>query len=159
MPDYKDLKIAFKVTEPNTSDRIIINTAEITDDSDEDGNPIDDVDSTPDNDVDGEDDIDIEKIKVLYFDLSLRKWVTESIVTYNGKTTVTKSGNKAEDDPEAPMKVEIQTANIDKTTVKFRFNIRVTNEGEIAGYATELIDYVPDGLKFIAEDNPEWEVT
>ena len=47
MPDYKDLKIAFKVTEPNTSDRIIINTAEISDDSDEDGNPIDDVDSTP----------------------------------------------------------------------------------------------------------------
>ncbi len=159
MPDYKDLKIAFKVTEPNTSDRIIINTAEITDDTDEDGNPIDDVDSTPDNDVDGEDDIDIEKIKVLYFDLSLRKWVTESIVTVDGKTTVTKSGHEAEDDPEAPMKVEIQTANINKTTVKFRFSIRVTNEGEIAGYAKELIDYIPEGLEFVPEDNPEWEVT
>ena len=159
MPDYKDLRIAFRVTEPDTSDRVIINTAEITDDSDEDGNPIDDVDSTPDNNEEGEDDIDIEKIKVKYFDLSLRKWVTESIVTFDGKTTVTKSGNTAEDDPEAPMKVEIQTANIDKTTVKFRFNIRVTNEGEIAGYATEIIDYVPDGLEFIPEDNPEWEVT
>ena len=159
MPDYKDLKIAFKVTEPNTSDRIIINTAEITDDTDEDGKPIDDVDSTPNNDVDGEDDIDIEKIKVLYFDLSLRKWVTESIVTFDGKTTVTKSGHKAEDDPEAPMKVEIQTANINKTTVKFKFNIKVTNEGEIAGYAKELIDYIPEGLEFVPEDNPEWEVT
>ena len=159
MPDYKDLKIAFKVTEPNTSDRIIINTAEITDDTDEDGEPIDDVDSTPDNDVDGEDDIDIEKIKVLYFDLSLRKWVTESIVTVDGKTTVTKSGHEAEDDPESPMKVEIPAANIDKTTVKFRFSIRVTNEGEIAGYAKELIDYIPEGLEFVPEDNPEWEVT
>lgn len=35
MPDYRDLKVAFKVIEPNTSDRIIINTAEITDDADE----------------------------------------------------------------------------------------------------------------------------
>ncbi len=159
MPDYKDLKIAFKVTEPDTSDRILINTAEITDDSDEDGEPIDDVDSTPDNDEDGEDDIDIEKVKVQYFDLSLRKWVTESIVTVNGKTTVTKSGHTAEDDPESPMKVEIPAANIDKTTVKFRFSIRVTNEGEIAGYAKELIDYIPEGLEFVPEDNPEWEVT
>ena len=156
MPDYKDLKIAFKVTEPNTSDRIIINTAEISDDSDEDGNPIDDVDSTPDNDVDGEDDIDIEKIKVLYFDLSLKKWVTESIVTYNGKTTITQTGHTGDENPEPPAKVEIRGSRIDKTTVKFRFKIKVTNEGEIAGYVKELIDYVPEGLEFVAEDNPLW---
>ena len=61
MPDYKDIKIAFKVTEPNTSDRIIINTAEIADDADEDGNEVDDIDSTPDNNVPEEDDQDIEK--------------------------------------------------------------------------------------------------
>ena len=36
------------------------------------------------------------------------------------------------------MKVEIQNGKINKTTVKFRFNIKVTNEGEIAGYAKEL---------------------
>ena len=159
MPYYKDLKIAFKVTEPNTSDRIIINQAQISDDSDKDGNSIDDIDSIPDEWNDGEDDQDIEKIKVKYFDLSLKKWVTESIVTYNGKTTVTKSGHTGDENPEAPMKVEIQTANINKTTVKFRFNIKVTNEGEIAGYATELIDYIPDGLKFVAEDNPKWTVS
>ena len=156
MPDYKDLKIAFKVTEPNTSDRIIINTAEISDDSDEEGNPIDDVDSTPDNDAEGEDDIDIEKIKVLYFDLSLKKWVTESIVTYNGKTTVTQTGHTGDENPEPPAKVEIRGSRIDKTTVKFKFKIKVTNEGEIAGYVKELIDYVPEGLKFVAKDNPLW---
>lgn len=159
MPDYKDIKIAFKVTEPNTSDRIIINTAEISDDSDEKGNPIDDIDSTPNNNKDGEDDIDIEKIKVKFFDLSLRKWVTESIVTYDGKTTVTKTGNKAEDDPETPAKVEIRGSRIDKTTVKFKFNIKVTNEGEIEGYAKEIKDYIPEGLKFDAKDNPQWKTT
>ena len=57
------------------------------------------------------------------------------------------------------MKVEIPAADIDKTTVKFRFSIRVTNEGEIAGYPKELIDYIPEGLEFVPEDNPEWEVT
>ena len=76
-PDYKEVRIAFKVTEPNTSDRILINTAEISEDSDENGEPIDDIDSTPDNDKDGEDDIDIEKVKLTYFDLALRKFITK----------------------------------------------------------------------------------
>ena len=34
--------------------------------------------------------------------------------------------------------------------------IRVTNEGDIAGYAKEITDYVPEGLKFEAADNPNW---
>ena len=159
MPDYKDIKIAFKVTEPNTSDRIIINTAEIADDADEDGNEVDDIDSTPDNNVPEEDDQDIEKIKVKYFDLALKKWVTESIVTYNGKTTVTKTGHTGDENPEPPAKVEIRQDRINKTTVKFKFSIKVTNEGEIEGYAKEIIDYIPEGLKFVAEDNPKWRLT
>lgn len=157
MPNYKDIKIAFKVTEPNTSDRIIINEAQIAEDSDKNGNPIDDIDSVPNEWNDGEDDQDIEKIKVKFFDLSLKKWVTESIVTVDGKTTVTKSGHTGNENPEPPMKVEIQNGKINKTTVKFRFNIKVTNEGEIAGYAKELIDYIPAGLKFNAKDNPKWK--
>ena len=156
MPDYRDIKIAFRVSEPNTSDRIIINTAEITDDRDEHNEPVDDVDSTPDNDEPEEDDIDEEKIKVQYFDLSLKKWVSESIVTYGGKTTVTKTGHTGDENPEPPAKVEIRGSRIDKTTVKFKFVIKVTNEGEIAGYAKELIDYIPEGLKFDPKDNPLW---
>ncbi len=157
MPDYRDIKIAFKVTEPNTSDRIIINQAQISDDRDEENKPVDDIDSVPDEWNEGEDDQDIEKIKVKYFDLSLKKWVTEAIVTVDGKTTVTKSGHTGDENPEPPMKVEIQNGKINKTTVKFRFNIKVTNEGEIAGYAKELEDYIPEGLKFVAKDNPKWK--
>lgn len=157
MPNYKELKIAFKVVLPNTAtDKIIINKAEITNDSDKQGNPIDDSDST-DNWVEGEDDQDIEKIKVKYFDLSLKKWVTESIVTYNGKTTTTKTGHTGNENPEPPAKVDLKTKQISKTTVKFKYNISVTNEGDIAGYASELIDYIPAGLKFDAKDNPKWK--
>ncbi len=156
MPDYRDIKIAFKVTEPNTSDRIIINTAEITDDSDEEGNPVEDVDSKPDNDKEDEDDIDKESVKVKYFDLALKKWVSESIVTYNGKTTVNKTGHTGNENPEPPAKVELKASQMSKTTVKFKFIIKVTNEGEIAGYAKEIIDYIPNGLKFNKADNPKW---
>ena len=156
-PDHRDIKIAFKVTEPNTSDRIIINYAQISDDSDEKGKDVVDKDSTPDKWIDGEDDQDIEKIKVKYFDLALRKWVTQAIVIENGKQTVTETGHKAEDDPEQVVKVEIEKSKINKIVVKFRYKIRVTNEGERAGYAKEVSDYIPDGLKFVQTDNPDWK--
>ena len=52
---------------PNTSDEIIINQAQISDDSDEDGNEVTDKDSTPNEWIEGEDDQDIEKIKSTIF--------------------------------------------------------------------------------------------
>ena len=156
-PDYRDIKIAFKVTEPNTSDRILINKAQISDDSDKNGEDVIDKDSTPDKWIENEDDQDIEKVKVKYFDLALRKWVTQAIVIQDGKETVTETGHKAEDDPEEVVKVEIVQSKLSKVVVKFRYKIRVTNEGEIAGYVDEISDYIPEGLKFVAADNPEWE--
>lgn len=32
----------------------------------------------------------------------------------------------------------------------------IINQGEIAGYATEITDYIPAGLTFVQEDNPQW---
>ena len=155
--DYKDVVIAFKVIEPTTSDRIITNYAQISEDKDKDGKDVKDRDSTPDE-WKGEDDEDIENIKVTYFDLALRKWVTQAIVTdENGKTTVTETGHKAEDDPEQVVKVDLKNSKINKVTVKFRYSIRVTNEGKIAGYVKEIKDYIPEGLKFVQEDNPNWK--
>ena len=156
-PDYKDVKVVFKVKEPSTSDRIIINTAEISDDSDEYGKPVNDVDSEPNNNKPDEDDIDIEKVKVKYFDLALKKWVTSSITIYDGKTTIVKTGHTGDEDPEPVVKVDIKESRLKDIIVKFTYNIKVTNEGEIAGYVKEISDYIPEGLKFIKEDNPNWE--
>ena len=155
-PDYRDVKIAFKVIEPNTSDRIIINTAEISKDSDDKGNSVEDIDSTPDNDKEDEDDIDIEKVKVKYFDLALEKIVSEYSIKQNGKTTVTKTGHKFGVQPEPPVKVELVNSMVKSAVIKFKYQIKVTNEGEIAGYAEEVKDYIPSGLKFVKEDNPKW---
>ena len=155
-PDYRDIKVAFEVVEPNESDRIIVNSAQITEDSDENGNPVEDIDSIPDEWNEGEDDQDREYIKLTYFDLALRKWVTEAIVIENGQETITQTGHTAEMAPEPVVKVELYRKDLNDVVVKFRYKIRITNEGNIAGYATEITDYVPEGLRFVAEDNPGW---
>ncbi len=161
-PDYRDVKVAFRVTEPNTSDRILVNSAQISKDSD------DDEDSDPGKWNEGEDDQDKEYVYVKYFDLSLLKWVTKTIVTVDGKTTTTETGFKPntgktetegirdnkENEPVA--KVELDRKKLDRTTVKFVYKIRVTNEGEIAGYATEITDFIPVGLEFREEDNKKY---
>ena len=154
--DYRDVKVQFKVTEPTTSDRILINYAQISKETDSSGRVVRDRDSTPNVWVEGEDDQDIEKVRVQYFDLALRKWVTQAIVTENGKTVVTQTGHKAEDDPEEVVKVDLKKSKINNVVVKFRYSIRITNEGEIAGEATEIRDDIPQGLKFVAEDNQDW---
>jgi len=161
-PDYRDIKVAFRVIEPNTSDRTIVNSAQISEDSHYDE------DSEPHEWREKDDDQDKEYIRVKEFDLSLLKWVTQTIVTVDGKTTTTETGFKPntgltedttirsnkENEPVA--KVEIDKNKLSKTTVKFAYKIRVTNEGEIAGYATEITDFIPAGLEFKAEDNKKY---
>lgn len=161
-PDYAEVKVAFQVIEEEMTqeDRIIINKAQITKDKavDEEGNEIDidDIDSIPDEWNEGEDDQDIEKIYVKYFDLALLKWVTQTRVTVDGKTIITDTGFTPYDDPEPIAKVVIDKKKLSKTTVKFVYNIIIMNQGEIPGYATEITDYIPEGLEFVAEDNPLW---
>ena len=155
-PDYKDLQIAFKVTEPNTSDRILINIAEISEDSNEDGEPVDDIDSVPDNDEPDEDDIDIEKVKVTYFDLALKKIISKVTMILDGETYVDETGHTFEDNPEEIVKIELGTHKIETSVIKFTYKIRITNEGNKAGYAYEIKDYIPEGLEFVEEDNEDW---
>ena len=156
-PDYRDVKIAFKVTEEQLpEDRILINTAEISDDSDEDGNEIEDEDSIPGNNEPEEDDIDIEKVQVKYFDLSLLKYVSKVITIENGETQIKETGYDGTEDPEPIVKVDLHRKKVDEVTVKFGYTIKITNEGQIPGYATEIKDYVPEGLEFLPEDNPDW---
>ena len=157
-PDYRDVQIAFKINEADiTKDvsdkgkREIINTAEITDDTDKNGNPVDDKDSTPGNNKQDEDDIDQEKVYVKYFDLSLQKDLVKAIVTEDGVTreVVPASADQF-------LKIEVHRKKVASTTIKFVYNVTVKNEGEIAGYATQLKDHIPDGLEFIAEENKQW---
>ena len=154
--NYQDVKIAFKVKDPNSNTIIITNHAQISDDSDKDGNPIEDIDSKPGEWNDGEDDQDEEHVKVEYFDLALLKFVSKVIVIEDGKENVTNTGYNGHEDPEPVVKVELHKKKLNQVTVKFGYGITITNEGDIPGYATEITDYVPEGLRFEASDNPLW---
>jgi len=153
---YKDIKIAFKVKDPNSNTYIITNHAQISDDSDKDGKPIEDIDSVPDEWNEGEDDQDVEHVKVEYFDLALLKYVTKAIVIENGQERITETGYNGLEDPEPVVKVEIKKKQLKNVIVKFAYGIKITNEGDIPGYAKEITDYVPAGLRFEAADNPGW---
>ncbi len=153
---YKDIKIAFKVKDPGSNTVIITNHAQISDDSDEDGEDITDKDSTPDEWNEGEDDQDIENVKVEYFDLSLLKFVSKVIIVEDGQEKISETGYNGHEDPEPVVKVELHKKKIEDVVVKFGYGITITNEGDVPGYATEITDYVPEGLKFEASDNPNW---
>ena len=156
--DYRDLKVQFYVTEPNTSERIITNYAQISEMTNSDGKIETDRDSTPNEWIEGEDDQDVEHIRLLYFDLALRKWVTKAIVISDGEEKVFETGHKAEDDPEDVVKVDLKKSKLDKVVVKFEYQIRITNEGRIGGWCDEITDHIPDGLTFDQADNPIWTV-
>ena len=153
-PDYRDVEVAFEVDQSKmgVGDRRIINIAEITDDNG------DDIDSTPDNDNPEEDDQDYEEVELKYFDLSLVKYVSQVVVNENGTIKTIDTGHTGRENPEPVVKVELNKKILDKTTVSYIYKIRVTNEGEIEGYAKEIKDRIPEGLEFYQEDNPNWKI-
>lgn len=154
--DYKDIKVQFKVKSVE-ADKIITNYAQIKDDCDKEGNPVDDRDSTPNvwEDIPRNDDQDYDVIKVGYFDLALYKWVSTAMVTEGGKTTEYPSKH-TQDDKTNMVNVSIPKDKLNKVEVKFKYQIKVENEGTVAGYAKELKDHIPAGLKFVEADNKEF---
>ncbi len=152
---YKDIKVEFKVKATKDTETIITNYAQISEHQYKDGTPIEDRDSTPNEWNDDEDDQDVEHIKVNWFDLALYKWVSSTIVTEDGKTKEYKSGH-TQDDKDKLVNVTIAKDKLDKTVVKFKWTIKVENQSPIPGYATELKDHIPAGLKFVEEDNKEF---
>ena len=74
-PDYKEVSVYMKVISNDVAGTIIRNEAAITDDTDKDGNKVDDRDSDTDVWVKYEDDEDFDNVVLQAFDLSLRKFI------------------------------------------------------------------------------------
>lgn len=153
-PEYKDVEIEFKVKEKVPQNRIIINKAEIAEDSDSTGNTVDDQDSTPSKWTEGEDDQDIEQLYEKYFDLALKLNIQNISIIKDGieTTNPVKLQN-----PKETLRIEKNKNELENTIYKIQYLITISNLGEIPGYATEIIDYVPTGLKFNPADNPKWK--
>ena len=166
--DYKDVQIACQVKEETLTNVKLTNLAEITEDKNEYDIP--DRDSTPDNvevpsdeNLPGykddeinqdyvpgqEDDDDFEKVMIQEFDLALRKFITkvdeEDVTTRIPEISYDREENQITynhtKDP-----VEVVTGNV------VEYTIRIYNEGEMAGYAEEVADDIPDGLRYLPEN-------
>ncbi len=84
------------------------------------------------------------------FNLSLNKYITKVIVQNSKGTRVLQY------DKEKLAKVEIPARQLAGSIVIVEYNLEMKNEGETPGYASEIIDYIPDDLKFSSEINQNW---
>ncbi len=156
-PDnYRDIKVQFKVKE-GKADKLITNHAQIIDNRDSNNNYIIDIDSTPNawENPPRDDDQDYDVIRVGYFDLALYKWVTTAVVTEDGKTKSYDSSHTLFDKSNV-VNINVPKNKINDVVVKFKYQILVENQGVIAGKATEIKDHIPEGLKFVQEDNKDF---
>ena len=87
------------------------------------------------------------------FDLRLDKYINKVTIQIQTGTKVVEY-NKAQ-----LAKVELDAKQINNTTVLVEYGIDITNEGEVAGYANEIIDYLPNNFKFSSEINKSWYTT
>ena len=173
--DYKEVKIKCKVICKNYIEKLITNIVEITDFKDEEGEEIADRDSHKENviqqnditdeilpDYKGnksnksvlidtnyfykgiEDDDDFEKLILEEFDLSLKQFITKV-----NDTPITER---------EPVFKETYIYEQNKTPVEVgegdivEYTVRVYNEGDIAGYAKEIKNDIPEGLEFLPEN-------
>ncbi len=97
--------------------------------------------------------IDVGLIKNTIFDLRLDKYLNKVIVQSTGGTRT------IEYNKEQLAKLEIDAKQVNNATVLVEYKIDITNEGEIAGYASEIVDHMPNDFKFNSELNKEWYVT
>ncbi len=96
--------------------------------------------------------INIGLINQKTFDLRLDKYVNKIIIQDSRGTTVKQYDNTT------LAKVELDRKTIQGTTVVIEYKISVTNVGQVSGYATEVVDYIPNDLKFSSELNKDWYI-
>ena len=97
--------------------------------------------------------IDAGFIENKIFDLKLDKYITKVIVQ-NSKQTKTMQYDKTQ-----LAKVELDSKQINNSTILVEYAIDITNEGELAGYANDIVDYIPNGYKINTEINKDWYTT
>ena len=89
----------------------------------------------------------------LIFDLELNKYISKIIVQTSEKT------KQYDYENDTFAKVEIHRKQIQGANVVLEYTIKVKNNGEIAGYAKNIVDYLPSGLTFSSELNKDWYIS
>ena len=93
-------------------------------------------------------DIGLKEAKV--FDLELSKTISRVTIT-------NKSGTKTNQYNDVNLaKAEIRAKYLSGSVVLIEYKIKVTNNGDVAGYARKIVDYKPNDLEFNSEVNSKW---
>ncbi len=87
------------------------------------------------------------------FDLELEKYI-EKIEIINSKGTKEQEVNTT--DKDNILKIEIPAKELEKTQIKVVYVLKVTNKGDIPGYAKQIADDLPEGFEYIG--GGAWEV-
>jgi len=84
------------------------------------------------------------------FDLKIDKSIRQITIKNNAGTKVNSYQNSK------LAKVEIDAKQMESSNIVIQYNIAVTNQGEVAGYANEIIDYLPKDLTLNKANNQTW---
>ena len=94
--------------------------------------------------------IDLGLAEAKEFSLKLEKTISKMIVT-------NKNGSKTYNFEDTDMaKVEIAAKELSGSNVVIEYKLKVTNVGEVAGYAKTIVDYIPSSLTFNSGLNSNW---
>lgn len=97
--------------------------------------------------------INIGFIELKNFDLKLEKGIKRILIQNTTGSTVREYDNVD------MAKVELDAKKVKGSTVLIEYNIKISNVGEVDGYAKKIVDYMPNDLKFSSELNKDWYQT
>ena len=94
--------------------------------------------------------IDIGLVESDKFSLQLDKSISK-VTVQNSQGTKTEEFDKAK-----LAKYDIAAKYLSGTTVYVEYTLTVTNNGDLSGYASEIVDYIPQGMTFNSNLNADW---
>ncbi len=94
--------------------------------------------------------IDLGLVEKKDFNFSLEKTISKVMVKNAGGTKTYNINNKI------TAKVELRAKYMKNTNMVVEYQIKVTNNGEVDGYVKNIVDYLPNGMKFSSELNTDW---
>ena len=95
--------------------------------------------------------IDLGLVNAQKFDLSINKVITKMTSQSSNSTNTETFGNGTK-----LSQMPIAGKYVASTVVYIEYQITVKNEGDIAGYAKKVVDYVPNGMQFNSSLNNDW---
>ena len=94
--------------------------------------------------------IDLGLAEAKVFSLKLDKVISKMIVTNKNSSKTYNFEDKE------IAKVEIASKELSGSKVVIEYKLKVTNVGEVAGYAKSIVDYLPSSLTFNSGLNSDW---